>query len=62
MDTAVAVLAGLVGVFALLSIWHPPAFTRTWIGPWIAVLGGAVACAATLAERRARGEPPTPRI
>lgn len=62
MDTAIAVLAGLVGVFALLSIWHPPAFTRTWIGPWIAVLGGAVACAATLAERRARREPPTPRI
>jgi hypothetical protein len=56
LDVAIAVLGGLVGVGAALSIWHPPAFTRTWIGPWLALAAGAIACASSVAaERTPRG-------
>jgi len=61
LDTVVAVLAGLAGAGALLAVWHPPAFARTWIGPWVAFLGGAIALASTLVELRARGRAPAPR-
>ncbi|HEU4527204.1 MAG TPA: B-box zinc finger protein [Actinomycetota bacterium] len=54
LDTAIAVLAGVACVAALLSVWHPPAFARTWIGPWVAFAGGAIACTSTLVEIRAR--------
>jgi hypothetical protein len=52
LDVAIAVLGGLVSVGAVMSIWHRPAFTRTWIGPWIALLAGVVACASAVAARR----------
>lgn len=61
MNTAIALLGGLVVVGTLLSIWHPPAFTRAWIGPWVALVGGAIACAATLAEWRPRRGAPSAR-
>jgi len=59
-DTALAVLGGLVAVAAALAMWHPPAFTRTWLGPWVAVVAGLVACGSSLgaalgARPRARG-------
>jgi hypothetical protein len=53
---AIAVLGGLVSLGAAMSIWHPPAFTRTWIGPWIALAAGVVACVSSVAaERTPRG-------
>ena len=57
MDTAIAFLGGLGSLGAILSIWHPPAFTRPWIGPWIAVVAAATACGASLAGRRTLGGP-----
>jgi hypothetical protein len=59
MDAAITVLGGLVGAGAILSIWHPPAFTRPWIGPWLALVAGALACGTSLAERWTRRIPST---
>ena len=59
MDAVIAGLGGLVVAGSIMSIWHPPAFTRAWIGPWLALVAGAVACGASLAERR-RGREPSP--
>ena len=50
LDPVIAVLGGLASAGALLSMWHPPAFARTWIGPWVAFAGGAIACASTIVE------------
>lgn len=47
-------LAVLVTVGAALAIVRPPSFTHAWIGPWLALVSGAVALAARLFERRAR--------
>ena len=52
LDTAIAVLGGVASLGALLALWHPPAFAPTWIGPWVALLGGAIACASTVVEVR----------
>lgn len=54
LDPVIAVLGGLASAGALLSMWHPPAFARTWIGPWVAFAGGAIACASTIVELRTR--------
>ena len=62
MDAVIAGLGGLVGAGAILSIWHPPAFTRAWIGPWIALVAGLAVCGASLAERRAGRRPSPPPI
>lgn len=54
-DVALAILGAIVALASALAIWHPPAFTRVWVGPWIAALAGLVACAASTAGlRRAR--------
>lgn len=60
LDLAIAVLGGIASAAALLSVWHPPAFARTWIGPWVAFAGGAIACASTVVERHARRAAATP--
>ncbi|HEX5950955.1 MAG TPA: hypothetical protein VFZ96_08125 [Actinomycetota bacterium] len=60
LDVTIAVLGAIASVAALLSVWHPPAFARTWIGPWVAIAGGAIACASTLVEIRARREASKP--
>jgi hypothetical protein len=52
LDLVIAVLGGLVALGAALSIWHPPAFTRTWIGPWIALAAGLAACGSAVVARR----------
>jgi len=57
LDAAIAVFGGLIGVGATLSIWHPPAFTRAWIGPWVALVAGAVACGSAVAGRRTPRRP-----
>jgi hypothetical protein len=54
-DVAIAVLGALVVVASLLSVLFPPAFSRPWLGPWFAVVAGAVACGTSiLAARSAR--------
>jgi hypothetical protein len=54
-DVAIAGLAALVVVASLLSVLFPPAFSRPWLGPWVAVAAGAMACATSiLAARSAR--------
>ena len=53
LDVAQAVLGGLVTAGALLAITRPPAFTRTWIGPWVALTAGLVAMVASLLSVRA---------
>ncbi|GBC87246.1 hypothetical protein HRbin12_01249 [bacterium HR12] len=55
--SATRTLPGFGAVVALASamaIFEPPAFTRPWIGPWMALAGG-LGCLATglLASRRA---------
>ena len=50
LDIALTVLGGLVAAGALLAITRPPAFTRTWIGPWIALVAGVTACVASAAS------------
>jgi hypothetical protein len=52
-DAGVAVLGGAVAVASALSVAYPPAFSRPWLGPWIAAAGGAIACLATLLANRA---------
>jgi hypothetical protein len=54
-DVAIAVLGALVVVASLLSVLFPPAFSRPWLGPWFAVIAGAMACGTSiLAARSAR--------
>jgi hypothetical protein len=54
-DVAIAALGGLVVVASLLSVLFPPAFSRPWLGPWFAVVAGAMACGTSiLAARSAR--------
>jgi hypothetical protein len=56
-----SLLGAAVTVGATLSTLRPPAFTRPWLGPWITLPAGIVACAAALVTMaRARG-PHTPR-
>jgi hypothetical protein len=54
-DVAIAGLGALVVVASLLSVLFPPAFSRPWLGPWFAVVAGAIACGTSiLAARSAR--------
>jgi hypothetical protein len=54
-DVAIAALGALVVVASLLSVLFPPAFSRPWLGPWFAVVAGAIACGTSiLAARNAR--------
>jgi hypothetical protein len=54
-DVAIVGLGALVVVASLLSVLFPPAFSRPWLGPWVAVAAGTMACGASiLAARTAR--------
>src|SRR4029453_11226227 len=56
-----SLLGATVTVGATLSTLRPPAFTRPWLGPWIALPAGIVACAAALipmAPGRGTAAPP----
>lgn len=57
-----AVLGAVVTVGATLATIHPPAFTRPWLGPWIALPAGIVACAAALATMALAREPHAPHV
>jgi hypothetical protein len=52
-----SLLGAAVTVGATLSTLRPPAFTRPWLGPWIALPAGIVACAAALITMARAREP-----
>src|SRR6266545_4886093 len=54
-------LGAAVTVGATLSTLRPPAFTRPWLGPWIALPAGILACAAALFTMARAREPHPPR-
>lgn len=56
-DVVLAALGVLVVVGAALAIWHPPAFTRTWLGSWVALLGGVATVATATLDARGRTRP-----
>jgi hypothetical protein len=56
-----SVLGAAVAVGATLATLRPPPFTRPWLGPWIALPAGIVACAAALATMVRAREPHAPR-
>jgi len=51
-DMALAILGGAVAAASLLSVVFPPAFSRPWLGPWVAVVAGLLACGASIAAGR----------
>jgi hypothetical protein len=51
-DAILAIWGGVVATASLLSVAFPPAFSRPWLGPWVAVVAGAVACVASVAAGR----------
>jgi hypothetical protein len=56
-----SVLGAVVTVGATLATLRPPPFTRPWLGPWVALPAGIVACAAALATMVRAREPHAPR-
>jgi hypothetical protein len=55
-DAAIVGLGALVVVASLLSVLFPPAFSRPWLGPWVAVAAGAFACGTSILAARAARE------
>ena len=45
-DLVCALLGGSVALASALSVMFPPAFSRPWLGPWVAIVSGLGACAA----------------
>jgi hypothetical protein len=60
-DLASAMLGAAVVLGSLLSVAYPAAFSRPWLGPWVAAGAGALACAATVVASRASA-PSTVRV
>jgi hypothetical protein len=52
-DVALVILGGAVAVASVMSVIFPPAFSRPWLGPWVAVVTGALAFGASFATLRA---------
>lgn len=51
-DGALVILGAAVSLASLLSVAFPPAFSRPWLGPWVAVVTGVLACGASIAAER----------
>jgi len=51
-DLASAILGGAVAVSSALSVLFPPAFSRPWLGPWVTLASGVLACGAAVATSR----------
>jgi hypothetical protein len=60
-DAVVIMLAVAVVIASSLSLVFPPAFSRPWIGPWVAVVGGSVAAGASIVAARTASTPVTVR-
>jgi len=52
-DLAVPMLGAAVSLGSLLSLMYPAAFSRPWLGPWVAGAAGALACGASVVAARA---------
>ncbi len=54
-EVAMIVLSAIVSLATVLAIVDPPPFTSPWLGPWISLAAGLIACAAsTLVLRMSR--------
>jgi hypothetical protein len=51
-DLACAILGASVALASTLSVLYPPAFSRPWLGPWVAIVSGLLACGATIVALR----------
>ena len=60
-DLAVSMLGAVVTLASLLAVAYPPAFSRPWLGPWVASVAGVLACGATVVAARV-GTPTAVRI
>jgi hypothetical protein len=60
MRVALGLLGGVAAGDALLAILHPPPFTRAWVGAWVAMAAGALACATAFARRWVGSGPQNP--
>ena len=47
-DVAAVGLGASVALASALSLMFPPAFSRPWLGPWVAITFGVLACCASL--------------
>ena len=61
-DAAAAFLGAVVSLAAVVAVAFPPAFSRPWLGPWVAAAAGVVACGASLVAARAADRPAEIRI
>jgi hypothetical protein len=53
-DVTLAAIGAGVAAAALLAVAFPAAFSRPWLGPWVAAAGGTLACGAAVAAIRAQ--------
>ncbi len=54
----IAATGAVVALAATMGLLRPPAFTRPWIGPWVAIVGGLAAVATSLRPFRGRRRAP----
>lgn len=43
-----AILGGSIALASALSVAFPPAFSRPWLGAWVALVSGLIACGASV--------------
>lgn len=51
-DAIATGLGAIVVVASLLAVLFPPAFSRPWLGPWVAVFAGVLACGSSMVAAR----------
>jgi hypothetical protein len=61
-DAVAATLGAVVALAAVVAVLLPPAFSRPWLGPWVAAAAGVVACGASVVAGRAVRRPADVRI
>ncbi len=61
-DAVAATLGAVVVIASLFAVLFPPAFSRPWLGPWVAVVSGALACGACVVAGRMAERPADIRI
>lgn len=47
-DLAGTILGGSIVLASALSVAFPPAFSRPWLGPWVALVSSLIACGASI--------------
>jgi hypothetical protein len=51
-DIVAATLGAVVALAAVFAVLFPPAFSRPWLGSWVALASGILACAASAVAGR----------